>query len=150
MDTSTAHREAAFTPWLVGLLALGDGLALLTFAAVGRASHSLTAGVPLLAALLTAAPFAAAWVIVAPLVGAYRGRNLVSPGRWLARTALAWLMAEPLGLVLRAQVLGRPIIPIFALVTLAAAGAILLAWRGLFWLAYEKLAGAEARRSRLE
>ncbi len=81
------------------LLAAGDALAFMIFAALGRASHSEAAG---LAAILqvaeTAAPFAIGWFVVAPFAGTYRaditsppapdaGAQLRWPGCWPGRSA---------------------------------------------------------------
>ncbi len=75
------------------------------------------------------------------------------PG-FLGRSALAWVIAAPIGLVLRMLWLGRGGIPIpFLLVTLAAGGLFLLGWRLIFWLLFlrpaQKAAGQALRLDRL-
>jgi hypothetical protein len=119
------------------ILMAGDTLAFMLFAALGRASHSEAAG---LAAILqvaeTAAPFAIGWFAVAPFAGAYRGEVIEQPRRMLARSALAWLLAWPLGLLLRALIRQTAIPLSFAIVTLIINMLILLGWRGVYaWLA---------------
>jgi hypothetical protein len=54
---------------------IGDALALLIFAALGRASHGEAAGLTALTQVAeTAAPFIIGWFAVAPLFGAYRAQ----------------------------------------------------------------------------
>jgi hypothetical protein len=142
MNTSTVGRRRALSPGLIILLIVGDAAVLLAFSALGRASHSLRGATPLLSVLLTAAPFAVAWAIVAPLAFVFgRGTQaLTSLVRWLLHTGLTWVVAGPLGLVLRSLWLERPIVPTFAAVTMATVMAMLLIWRGLYWLLYRRLA----------
>jgi Protein of unknown function (DUF3054) len=119
------------------LLAAGDALAFMVFAAIGRASHNEAAGLAALAQIAeTAAPFAAGWFVVAPLAGALRAEVAAQPRRMLARTALAWLLAWPIGLLLRALIRQTSIPLSFAIVTLITNMLILLGWRSAFaWLA---------------
>src|SRR5258706_5075060 len=119
------------------MLAAGDALAFMAFAALGRASHSEAAGIAaILQVAETAAPFAIGWVVVAPFAGAYPA-ELVQPPRLMpARSALAWLLAWPLRLLLGALIRQGTIPLSFAIVTLIANMLILLGWRGIFaWLA---------------
>jgi hypothetical protein len=142
MNTTTLPRSNTAPVWHYVLLAVGDALVLLAFAVIGRASHSLTAENPLVATLLTASPFLATWAVVAPLMFVYgRGAQaLNSPGRWLAHTALTWLVAGPLGLALRLALFRRPFILTFALVTMATVWLMMLVWRGIYWLVVKRLA----------
>jgi hypothetical protein len=58
---------------------------------------------------------------------------------------IAWRVAAPLGVLLRALVLGRDSIPVtFLIVVLGVGGAFVLGWR----LAYLAVRGWLARRSR--
>jgi hypothetical protein len=69
-------------------------------------------------------------------VGDFRGEVLARPRRMLARAALAWLVALPIGLLLWSLVRGRPVQPAFAVVTFVTNLVVLLGWRGAFaWLA---------------
>ena len=116
------------------LLIAGDVVSFLVFAAIGRRNHSENGAVVDVA--LTAAPFLAAWLLVAALAGALRGDLLLSPKQMLKRTALAWLLAWPLGLGLRALVLQREIPLSFAIVVGIANTVLLLGWRGAAaWIA---------------
>jgi hypothetical protein len=115
------------------LLVAGDALSFLAFAAIGRRSHSENGAIVDVA--LTAAPFLAAWLASAVLFGALRGELLHSPRRLLTRTLLAWLLAWPLGLGLRALLLQREIPASFAIVVGIANTVLLLGWRGVAaWL----------------
>jgi hypothetical protein len=125
------------------LLVVGDAVSFLVFAAVGRSSHGEAAGLDaLLQVAATAAPFALGWWLVAPFVGAYRMRQEEAqgwaarlPSSFLLRTLLAWVLALPVGLGLRALFLQRGIPLSFAIVTFIANTILLLGWRGVFlWL----------------
>jgi hypothetical protein len=137
---STPTRSHARGPLL---LVAGDAVSFLVFAAVGRSSHGEAAGLDaLIQVAATAAPFALGWWLVAPFVGAYRVRQEEAqgwaarlPSSFLARTLLAWVLALPVGLALRALFLQRGIPLSFAIVTFIANTILLLGWRGVFlWL----------------
>jgi hypothetical protein len=64
-----------------------------------------------------------------------RGWAARLPSSFLARTLLAWVLALPVGLALRALFLQRGIPLSFAIVTFIANTILLLGWRGVFlWL----------------
>lgn len=121
----------------VGLLAAGDIVVFMVFAAIGRASHSEAAGFSALAEVAqTAAPFALGWFVVSPWLGAFNADVTAQPRRMLGRTALAWLLALPVGLIVRALIIGRGSPLSFAIVTFITALLMLLGWRGAYaWLA---------------
>jgi Protein of unknown function (DUF3054) len=107
---------------LPALAFTADVVAVIVFAAVGRASHDESADV--LGLIATAAPFgvglAAAWVI--PLVRA-RPAGLAAGLVTLVGTA-------GIGFLLRLAFLGR--LPLsFVIVATCALGVLLLGWRGL-------------------
>lgn len=138
LHTKTTDAGAAPTqssdaaqPGRVALLAAGDVLTFLLFAALGRSQHqeAQTLG----AVANTAAPFILGWLAVAPWLGAFgrAGRAATTrPTSLLRRTALAWLIAWPVGLALRALLWHRDVPPTFALITLAFNMLVLLGWRG--------------------
>ena len=116
--------------FLYGVLAAGDLAVFLAFPALGVRSHEE----PLLGMTLlrNTVPFAAAWFIAAPLLGAFRARALGSPkGAGLA-VLLAWPAAGLAGLVLRSWLFTRPWAWSFAIVALVVQGALLFAWRLAF------------------
>ncbi|MER2599371.1 MAG: DUF3054 family protein [Caldilineales bacterium] len=115
------------------ILLLGDLLALLIFVFIGQADHqTLNTANPLVGAMPNFLPLAAAWLLLAALLGAFAGPT--SLRGFMARSALAWLLAAPLGLLLRMVWLQRGGIPwAFLVVTLSAGGLLLLGWRLIAW-----------------
>jgi hypothetical protein len=122
-ETSNARRIAT--------LVLGDALAFLVFAAIGRTSHGEAAGIAAIPQIaLTAAPFAAGWFIVAPFVGAYRRELTAQPRKMAIRTVLAWVLSWPVAMALRGIFVDHAVPAIsFALITLISNTLILLIWR---------------------
>lgn len=124
----------------LGLLA-GDVLTLLLFVYIGQRDHELVdVENPVRGVLLAALPFAIAWVGAALALGAYRVTAAdLRPRVAFGRVLNAWLVAAPLGIVLRALWLDRAVIPTgFVLAALAFGGAMLLAWRGGFILLWRR------------
>lgn len=123
----------------VAVLVIGDLLVILSFVIIGRQSHALALA-DVGADLFTALPFVVGWFVVAPWLGLYGATESVTPVKLLPRLLLTWLIAVPLGQILRALLLQRPIpggIPVtFVLVSLAYLGLVMLAWRlGYLWWA---------------
>jgi DUF3054 family protein len=136
---SIDHPERTLAPASAGrkaLLAVGDVIAFHVVSAIGLASHGELTGVAALPHLVqVAVPFAAGWLAVAPLAGAFKGEVASRPRGMLARTTLAWLIACPIGLLLWSLVRQRPVQPAFAVVTFLTNLLVLLGWRGMFaWL----------------
>ncbi len=135
----TDHPRPTAPPDLrrVGPLAAGDALVFLLFAAIGRASHGEAAGLDaLLQVLETAAPFAAAWFSVAPFARLYRAEVASDLRPTLTRGALAWLIALPIGMLLR-MLLRREGIPptSFFVTSYVFVLMFMFCWRGLYiWL----------------
>ena len=80
----------------------------------------------------TALPVAVAWFGVGALLGGYRREAYATPGGAARRAALIWLVAGPLGVVLRALWLMRPIAWTFALITFVTNLILLTGWRAVF------------------
>lgn len=116
-------------------LAAGDLIVLLLFVVIGQADHNtLNQSNPILGVLRNLVPLAVAWLVVAFLLQAYPRKSL-SIAQFMGRSALAWLIAAPLGLWLRSILQNRSVIPIpFLLVTLFIGGSMLLVWRLVFAL----------------
>jgi hypothetical protein len=111
----------------IALLAIGDALVFVIFAIIGMRSHKESLTVP--SVLQVAAPFAIGWFLVSPFIGAFRRRITNQPGKMSLRTALAWLIAWPIGLLLR-SVIDREVPPVsFAIVTLITNTIFLQLWR---------------------
>lgn len=122
------------------ILLLGDLIAILLFVFIGQQDHATTdINNPLLGLLRAAFPFLIMWLIVAPIVGAYPSAENITLRRLLLRGLNAWLIAAPLGLLLRAFLFERGGIPaIFMLLTLLVAGAFILIWRLLFGFVWQR------------
>lgn len=111
---------------------LGDVAAILTFVAIGRASHHDTAGGRVLGTVRTAAPFLAGWFAASPLLGAYAPAAWSSLRGVIAQIPRAWLAGGLIGLAIRSG-LERRVVPIsFVGITLVTNLVFLLAWRALF------------------
>ena len=125
-----AHRAQGRRPgWTPVVLLGGDVLCFLVFAALGRNQHNEAPGV--LNVVETAWPFVAGWIVVAPL----RGVLAIEPGRPAVAARgvlLAWPLAWPIALVLRAGLQHRDIPLSFDIVALLVNGAFLLGWRVAF------------------
>ena len=112
------------------ILAAGDSFALLLFVFLGQNDHqTVNATNPLGGLVLAGAPFAVAWLAAALLLGAYRP-DVLNPRLMFTRSLTAWFIALPVGVVARALVLGRDVIPtIFILVAFAFGGLFVIGWR---------------------
>jgi FlaA1/EpsC-like NDP-sugar epimerase len=133
-DPASERQAASAGPdwlprWELAALALGDFLALILFAVIGRSSHGMTGPTPLLSVLNTAVPFMVAWLVIGMVLGMYRGVALYPLGRVIWRTLLAGLIAGLLGVVLRAVWLGHPVVTTFLLVGTVSSTLFLLIWR---------------------
>jgi hypothetical protein len=80
-------------------LAIADAIALLAFIAVGLRSHHIGAIAEI--AARNAVPLAAAWIVVALVVGTYRRRDVVA-------LVLTWAVAVPVALLVRTWWVGSP------------------------------------------
>lgn len=119
-------RKRNLSPMLV----IGDVLALLLFASLGRGSHHESTGFLAIGPVVgTAAPFIVGWYLVAIPLHALSADLLHRPRAMLLRTGGAWLVAWPVTLLLRAIILRRGIPVSFAIVVLLTNGLLLLGWR---------------------
>ncbi|CAN6721797.1 unnamed protein product [Malus baccata var. baccata] len=128
----------------VALLAGGDVLALLTFAAIGRFSHGFS--VFDFETLRTADPFIAGWFLSAYFLGGFGedGRGVNGQSKALTATAKSWALGIPLGIIIRASTAGH-IPPVkFILVTMGSTAVLLIGWRSLL---YKFLPGDKSKKS---
>ena len=118
------------------MLVIGDLICFLIFSALGRNQHRESSGfTAILQIILTALPFAAGWFLVSPFVGVFRHKVLAQPRAMVMRTALAWLLAWPVAMLLRGIFVDHGIPPLsFAIVVLLFNMLLLLIWRWLFAL----------------
>eukprot|EP00581_Thalassiosira_minuscula_P013180 CAMPEP_0183730088 /NCGR_PEP_ID=MMETSP0737-20130205/31945_1 /TAXON_ID=385413 /ORGANISM="Thalassiosira miniscula, Strain CCMP1093" /LENGTH=222 /DNA_ID=CAMNT_0025962475 /DNA_START=25 /DNA_END=693 /DNA_ORIENTATION=+ len=133
-DEEFGSSPKIYTPLDRPLLAVIDTISLTIFAAIGKSSHSDDGSLDLVAVLVTAFPFITAWLATSPLTGVYspddRDNNIaVSTG---LKVAKGWILAVPLGIVLRGVIKGyAPPVP-FVIVTLISTLVILAGVRILF------------------
>jgi hypothetical protein len=113
------------------VLLVGDWLALGLFVFLGEIDHQVLA-LPRL--LWTTALLALPWTVVALALNAYWLSGAATLGVFLRRSLLAWLVAAPLALILRALVQGQATIVVtFMIVTMGLAGLFLLGWRAAYY-----------------
>jgi len=126
-----ALKEGRSISLHIAVLALGDMLVFLAFAAIGRGSHGEETGLAAIPqVILTAAPFAIAWFIVAPFVGVYRRELMAEPRKRAARTLLGWVLSWPVAMALRGIFVDHAVPPwTFAVIALVVNAAFLLIWR---------------------
>jgi hypothetical protein len=126
--------------WELFALFIGDWLTLLIFAWWGQSTHQLLASndAPLRAIITTAAPFMVGWLLVGMVIGTYRGTALYPLGRVIWLTALAGLIAGPIGGVFWALSRNHWPVPIFYVITTALTTAVLVVWR-VIWSRIRRL-----------
>ena len=85
----------------IATLVAGDLVAFNVVTSIGLLSHGELTGLDALGqVVIVAAPFAIGWFLIAPFAGAFRADIAGQPRRILPRSALAWLIALPIGLLL--------------------------------------------------
>jgi hypothetical protein len=122
------------TPLDRPVLALVDVVSLLTFAAVGKASHTPDGAIDPIATATVAFPFLLSWFVTAPFTGVYaedeREGNLVL--ETFLKSGKGWIVAIPLGCVIRGIIKGYVPPAPFVIVTVIATFVILGLGRLLF------------------
>jgi hypothetical protein len=119
----------------IAALVIGDLIAFVVFATLGRDTHHEATGFDAIGQTLwTALPFALGWFLVAPWLGAFRRAGTERPLDMLRRTEIAWLASWPAALLLRWAFTPDHHIPplAFAIVALLANAVILGGWRTAF------------------
>ena len=111
-------------------LALGDMLAIMSFAAIGRNNHG--EGLDVISIAGTAAPFILSWFLVSPFLGSFSRDATSTKGGAPVGLLAGWVVSMPLALSLRGLYKGEiPPTP-FIIVSMIATLAILSIWRVLF------------------
>jgi len=120
------------------ILLTGDLIAVAAFVAVGQEDHGLVnEATPVLGVLLTAGEFGVPWLIAGLLLGAFRTGDKLTVRSLLTRSLNTWLVAAPIGILIRSYALGRAVIPtVFLVATLGFGGVFVLGWRALFALVW--------------
>ena len=130
MNSKTTIQKAAPV-----ILLVGDAITLLLFVFVGERDHGIADAQPLLRLFITAGYFFLPWVIAAWLLDAYPRNATLNLLVLLARSLNAWLIAAPLGALLRSFANGSGVIVSpFLAVALVVGGCFMLGWRCVFGL----------------
>ncbi|HEX3269630.1 MAG TPA: DUF3054 domain-containing protein [Ktedonobacterales bacterium] len=119
----------------IAALVVGDLIAFVVFATLGRDTHHEATGLGAIGETLwTALPFMLGWFLVAPWLGAFRRAGTERPLDMLQRTEIAWLASWPVALLLRWALTPDHHLPplAFAIVALLANAVILGGWRTAF------------------
>jgi hypothetical protein len=113
------------------MLVVGDVIIFVIFALGGRETHAPGDPNPIVNALPTLLTFLIVWFVIAALGRVYRSGVIAQPRSALLRTLIAWLIAAPIAILIRAVLLSRTAIPWqFAAVTVSLVGTLLLLWHG--------------------
>jgi hypothetical protein len=119
------------------VLALIDLAALLFFAGIGKASHNAAdSSLDVVGVVGVAFPFLVSWFATSPITGVYsadeRNGNVVQDAGFKA--ARGWIVAVPLGCVLRSGIKGYAVPIPFVVVTMIATFVLLVGARVVFAL----------------
>jgi hypothetical protein len=118
-SNSDEKTNAIDSPLDRPVLAALDFAAILLFALVGTASHAKD-GIDLLAVVAVAVPFWISWFLVTPFLGLYSDKATIDTMGAFLKATKGWIVAVPLGCVLRGIIKGYvPPIP-FIVVTMIA------------------------------
>ena len=113
------------------LLVLGDVVIIMFFAFTGRETHAPGDANLIVNALPTLLTFLIVWFVIAAVGGVYRSGVTTNLRSALLRTLIAWIIAAPIAIVIRAIILSRTSIPWqFVAVTMGLVGTLLLLWHG--------------------
>ncbi|HLB47093.1 MAG TPA: DUF3054 domain-containing protein [Anaerolineales bacterium] len=123
------------------MLFVGDFLIVAAFVYIGQKDHELINDTnPLLGVLWTTTIFAVPWVVSGWLLGAFPNGETLTVRSLLTRSLNTWLVAAPLGILLRSYILGRAVVvTAFITVTLGFGGLFVLGWRLAFALIWWRL-----------
>lgn len=118
------------------LLVIGDIMCFLIFSVIGTSSHGRATGLASIGYIvLVALPFMAGWFLVAPFLGLYRKELLAAPRAMAYRTAIAWVPAWVISMILWGIFFDHGVpASAFMLISFAFNLAILEIWRWPFAL----------------
>ena len=130
-----ASREMPYRQALISLV-VGDVLVFIIFVIIGDSSHQLLNGLASIPhVILVALPFIVGWFLVSPFLGLFRREIFTQPRAMAIRTALAWIPAWVIAMILRGIFVDHGIPPTaFMIVSLLFNLAILEIWRWPFAL----------------
>ncbi|RQG95542.1 DUF3054 domain-containing protein [Natrarchaeobius chitinivorans] len=137
---SSPSRDSFRPPVSAVFVAVGDVVILAAFVVLGLLMHQISPTSHPVYAIQTALPFLLAWLIVAPIVGAYASRTLRSVRRTLGVASLAWIVVSVLGAGIRATPFFHGGAPVeFVLVNLVVGLGFVLSWRILVAVSIPRL-----------
>ena len=116
----------------VNLVILGDVLIFILFSYLGKLQHQLDSS--LFPVLYTAFPFLVTWLLVVLFITKLDHDKLTQIRYIIVNTSATWIVAGPLGLLLRTIMEGRLTNLTFIIVTLGTVYLFLLACRILFYI----------------
>ncbi len=113
------------------ILVMGDVVIFMFFTFTGRETHAPGDTNLFVNALPTLLPFVIVWFVIAALSRVYRSGVIADLRSAVLHTLIAWLVAAPIAIVIRAILLSRTAIPWqFVAVTIGLVGTLLLVWHG--------------------
>jgi hypothetical protein len=117
------------------IVILGDVVIFSFFAFMGRETHAPGDANLIVNALPTLLAFLTVWFVIAAAGRVYRSGVIANSRSAVLHTLIAWIIAAPIAIVVRAILLSRAAIPWqFVAVTLGLVGTLLLVWHGgLAW-----------------
>jgi hypothetical protein len=138
-SSSDEKTRAIDSPLDRPLLTALDFASILLFALVGTASHAKD-GIDLLAVVTVAVPFWISWFLITPFLGLYSDKATSDAMGAFRNATKGWIVAVPLGCVLRGIIKGYvPPIP-FLVVTMIATLVMIGGTRVVYTVVNEKLA----------
>ncbi|KAL3938604.1 MAG: hypothetical protein SGBAC_006521 [Bacillariaceae sp.] len=130
--SESADEEVPSNPIDRPVLAAIDAVAILVFAAIGKASHAPDGSIDFLSVGVTAFPFLLSWFLTAPLMGCFTPGATSDIKSAVVQTGKGWIIAVPLGCALRGVIKGYvPPVP-FVIVTFIATLVILSIGRSAY------------------
>jgi hypothetical protein len=112
-------------------LIIGDVSIFLFFAFTGRETHAPGDANLIVNALPTLLTFLIVWFAIAALCRVYGSGVIIDPRSAILHTLIAWIIAAPIAIIIRAILLSRTAIPWqFVAVTVGLVGTLLLVWHG--------------------
>jgi hypothetical protein len=113
------------------MLIIGDIVIFMFFAFTGRETHAPGDANLIVNALPTLLTFLIVWFVIAAVGRVYRSGVIANPRSAVLHTLIAWIMAAPIAIVMRAVLLSRTAIPWqFVAVAIGLVGTLLLVWHG--------------------
>ena len=113
------------------LLVIGDIVIFMFFAFTGRETHAPGDANLIVNALPTLLTFLIVWFVIAAVGRVYRSGVIANPRSAVTHTLIAWIIAAPIAIVMRAVLLSRTAIPWqFVVVAMGLVGTLLLVWHG--------------------